>query len=267
MRLPLSIGRRVFGRNPKEYALARPQYPDRLYARLEEKCGLRIGSVVFEIGSGTGLASTQLLARGARVHAIEPDPGMADFLRSHVTHPALSIYQSTFEEVELPPGTFDLGVCATAFHWLNQSSGLHKVMSLLRAGAWWAMWWTHFGSESGTDSFESATQHLFTDTADSPSRGTPGQPPFALDRARRLRDLEEAGFIEAFMDRWTSSLTLRTQDLVSLYNTFSPIRALEDDRRARFLDQLAEIAENQFEGEIERPLIVQLYAARKARER
>jgi Methyltransferase domain len=263
VRLSLGVGRSAFGSDPQGYAAARPQYPDPLYAQLENRCGLGNGSAVFEIGPGTGLATTALLARGANpICGIEPDPRLAVFLRKNIAGRGLQIYECTFEEVQLCPMSFDLGVAATAFHWLEQAPALQKARSLLRAGGWWAMWWTHFGPEGGTDPFQSATNHLFVDTPDSPSLGLPGEPPFALDATRRLDDLQRAGFVERNVDRWSYSATFDTQRLLRLYKTFSPVQALAEHDRAHFLDQLAQIAEQQFGGGVELPLITQLYTAR-----
>ena len=51
--------------------------------------------------------------------------------------------------------------------------------------------------------------------------------------------------------------------LVALYSTFSPIQALEPDSRQQFLDKLAQIANDQFAGHVERPLVTVLYTARR----
>ena len=137
-----------------------------------------------------------------------------------------------------------------------------KVYRSLKPGGWWAMWWNHFGSEE-PDDFHRATDHLFVGTADSPAWSGQKRIPFALDRDRRLEDLTANGFQDAEVDIWRSSLTCDTASLVALYSTFSPVRALEQKSRQQLLADLARIANEQFGGRVERPLITVLYTAQK----
>jgi SAM-dependent methyltransferase len=260
-KIPLNDGRRLFGNDPKAYAEARPDYPDALYDRLITRCVLRPGTSVFEIGPGTGLATRRLLSLGASpLRAIEPDPRLATFLRETIETGSLEIDQVSFDEAMLPEAAFDLGVAATAFHWLEQGSSLAKVYRSLKPGGWWAMWWNHFGEAA--DEFQRATDHLFARTADSPSWNGEKRVPFAFDRDSRLHDLNANGFRDAEVDQRRSMLRCDTARLVALYSTFSPIQALEPDLRREFLSKLAQIADEQFGGHVERPLITVLYTAR-----
>jgi SAM-dependent methyltransferase len=265
-RIPLTAGRRAFGEDPASYAAARPDYPDALYTRVVERCGLRPGTPTFEVGAGTGLATGRLLALGAApLRAIEPDARLAAFLGQAISHPALCIDQVPFEEAVLPTEHFALGVAATSFHWLEQMPALAKAHAALRPGGWWAMWWTHFGSDGQPDAFQSAIDHLFLSTASSPSHGDQGGPPFALDRERRLHDLASAGFRDPDVDIWHWTLTYNTARLVGLCRTFSPIQALAPARRNKMLREIARTADEQFGGRVERPFITALYTARRDR--
>jgi SAM-dependent methyltransferase len=262
-KLPLDSGRRLFGNDPKAYAEARPDYPDELYERLITRCGLSRATSAFEVGPGTGIATRRLLSLGvSRLRAIEPDPRLAAFLQESIGTGPLEIDQTSFEEALLPDEAFDLGVAATSFHWLEQGPALAKVYRLLKPGGWWAMWWNHFGSEE-PDAFQQATDHLFTATADSPSWSGEKRIPFAFDRSRRLQDLTATGFKDAEVETWSSRLTCDTARLVALYSTFSPIQALDPNSRQQFLIDLARIADEQFGGQVERPLIAVLYTARR----
>jgi trans-aconitate methyltransferase len=181
-KIPLNRGRRLFGNDPKAYAEARPDYPDTLYEQLITRCGLGRATCAFEVGPGTGIATLRLISLGvSRLQAIEPDPRLAAFLQETIGADSLEIDQASFEEALLPEESFDLGVAATSFHWLEQGTGLAKVYRSLKSGGWWAMWWNHFGSEE-PDAFQQATHHLFAGTADSPSWSREKRIPFALDR-------------------------------------------------------------------------------------
>src|SRR5207244_13391706 len=60
------------------YARYRPSYPAAAIDLLEASCGLSPAAVVADVGSGTGILTELLLARGARVLAVEPNRGMRD---------------------------------------------------------------------------------------------------------------------------------------------------------------------------------------------
>jgi SAM-dependent methyltransferase len=262
-KIPLFEGRRLFGNDPLTYASARPDYPEKLYQKLRTRCELGPGISVFEIGAGTGLATRRLLASGvSRLWAIEPDPRLADFLRKTSSSSSLQIVQTTFEQAKLPEAEFGLGVAATSFHWLDQSSALTKVYRSLKPGGWWAMWWTHFGS-CDPDPFQLATDHLFVGTSDSPATGVDQKLPFGLDQTSRVRDLSLTGFCDVEVQFWHWTLNYDTARLVALYSTFSPVQTIEPEARQVFLTDLARIVDEQFGGSVERPFITVLYTARK----
>ena len=70
----------------------------------------------------------------------------------------------------LQEASFDMGLCATAFHWLDEDLALTKVAKLLRPGDWWAMHWNVFGDSRRADPFHEATKYLFSKVL-SPSAG------------------------------------------------------------------------------------------------
>ncbi|HEY7900664.1 MAG TPA: class I SAM-dependent methyltransferase [Caulobacteraceae bacterium] len=263
--LDITAGREAFGADPSGYQSARPPYPEALYARLCERTGLGRGAAVFEVGAGAGLATERLLAEGADpLLVIEPDARSAAFLRAAHPDPALRILNDTWESADLPADRYDLGVSATAFHWLEQGAALAKVRRSLRPGGWWAMWWTNFGVEDGPDAFEDATRPLFAATPRAPAHGRKGGPSFAMDRRVRLAEMAEAKLENGEVDFWPWTITLPTARLVALYATFSPIIALDDDSRRRLLSELGTIADRDFGGRVERSYSTILYTARRS---
>src|SRR5690349_15456926 len=68
----------VFSRKVADYVSSRPDYPDALFEQLELTCGLGPGSLVADVGAGTGLLTLGLLARGHAVVAIEPNHAMRE---------------------------------------------------------------------------------------------------------------------------------------------------------------------------------------------
>src|SRR5258708_644451 len=184
-----TFGRQAFGLDPGGYHAARPSYPDWVFDVLRERCGLAPNAVTFEIGAGTGTATRRLLELGANpLIAVEPDDRLATFLRRTIPDKALTVLIATFEEAALPEASFDLGLSATASHWLTEDLALTKVAKLLRPGGWWAMVWNVFGDSHRPDPFHEATKLLLSGSL-GPSDGD-GDTPFALDTQARLAPLE-----------------------------------------------------------------------------
>jgi SAM-dependent methyltransferase len=256
------FGRQAFGRDAAGYDAARPAYPDWAFDFLCERCGLVPNAVTFEIGAGTGTATRRLLELGANpLLAVEPDDRLAAFLRETIADEALTVVISTFEEAVLREASFDLGLSATAFHWLNEDPALAKVATLLRPGGWWAMVWNTFGDPHRLDPFREATKTLL-DGPSSPANGA-SDVSFALDTEARLSALERTHAFD-IVDHRTSewSLVLDPDQTVALYATYSNIN-IRPDREA-VLTELGRIARDEFQGRVTRNMITSLYIARRS---
>ena len=261
--IDVEFGRRAFGADPGAYHTARPAYPDWVFGILHSRCGLKQDTATFEIGAGTGLATRRLLDLGANpLIAVEPDDRLATFLRATLPDNALTVIASPFEEAILPEADFDLGISATAFHWLKEEPALTKVAKLLRPGGWWAMVWNEFGDPNRADPFHEATKVLLEGPA-SPAQGNGGLP-FSLDVTARLGALERSGAFDVVEHRaepW--SLFLDPDQTVALYATYSNITARAD--REAVLTELGRIARIEFNGRVTRNMITGLYIARRRR--
>ena len=256
-------GRHVFGRAAAVYASARPDYPDRVYDILRDRCQLGPTSRVLEIGAGSGQATRRLLEAGAQVVALEPNEALAEQLRAQLkTARGLEVVVSAFEDADLAPSSFDLIAAATAFHWLDPEQALPKIESILRPGGWLAVWWNVFGDPDRPDLFHDATKPLLEDLAPSPSEGTGGVP-FALDVGARTSELERHGFqdVEHEAQRWT--LRLDAPQTRRLYETYSNIARLPVPQRALILDEIERIADAEFGGLVERQIVTPVYTAHR----
>ncbi|HEY5072895.1 MAG TPA: class I SAM-dependent methyltransferase [Caulobacteraceae bacterium] len=263
-RLERIAGRGLFGADPAAYDRARPDYPRWVFDALRARCGLAQGARVLEIGAGTGKATGALLARGADpLVAVEPDPRLAAFLRTRFAGHAVSVIAEPFETAELGGRQFDLAVCATAFHWLDEDASLARIADLLRPGGWWAALWNVFGDPERDDAFHDATLALLAPLPPlrSPSAGEGGLP-FALDEQRRRRALARAAAFEpAWHRRRSWTLTLDPDQTVALYATYSNIAARPD--RVEVLAELRRIAAEGFPRGVTRNMITSLFLARR----
>jgi SAM-dependent methyltransferase len=259
-----SVGQVIFGNDPTGYAEGRPEYPARVYEVLRTTCQLGPATNAFDVGAGTGQATFHLLEHGYQVTAIEPDTRLAAVLREKVTEDGLkrlSVCATSFETAELLDASFDLGVAATSFHWLDAPPTLRKIMSLLRPGGWWAMWWTVFGDPKQPDEFRHRTEIFFEDLERSPSHGNRPNVPFALDTETRMRELREAGFESISYEsiQWTARMT--TKQVLALTATFSPVACLPETQRERFMNELGRVVDEEFGGIVARNFVTPIYTA------
>jgi len=182
-------------------------------------------------------------------------------LRANNPDEALTVRVSPFEDVVLEEAAFDLGVSATAFHWLDEIPALARIAALLRPGGWWVAMWNEFGDDNRPDPFHDATHELLG-VPTGPSAGDRGIP-FALDFEARLAALNRSGefdLVEHKTSRW--SLALDAGHTMALYATYSNVNARSD--RDEVLAELGRIAREDFGDRVIRNMVTSLYIARRA---
>ncbi|GAA5512140.1 putative methyltransferase Rv3342 [Deinococcus carri] len=132
------------------YAQARPSYPDALGAWLAER-GLLPGGVA-DVGAGTGLFTRLLLAHGAQVHAVEPNPEMraqlAAGLAEAVAAGRLTVHDGTSEATDLPDASVSLVTAAQAAHWFAPAPTVREFRRILRPGGHVLLVWNDWRGEA-----------------------------------------------------------------------------------------------------------------------
>jgi len=261
---PRSVRKGVFGRDPEAYDRARLRYPPRVYEILTKRCGLRPGSVVFEIGPGTGIATRELLRLGADpITLIEPDGRLVRFLLRSLA-PVADRIQVTHAPFERATETFDLGVAATSFHWLPERQALRRVARALKPGGWWASWNNHHGEPVRASRFREALRPLYRRISRGRSRGGPTPAALEREQGRHLASLASVDRFERISRediRW--SVRLDSGQVQALWGTFSDIVTLPPPTRRWFLRELGVVVDEQFGGRVEVPIYTPMYTARR----
>lgn len=249
-RMGNDVGRAIFGADADGYDSARPDYPESVYTWLESEGVLAPGGHLFEVGPGTGQATRRLLhSAPARLVAIEPDAKLAAHLERLKDGPSspLQIVNTRFEIAPLANATFDLGIAATAFHWLDPDQALPRIKALLRSGGAWAMWW-NIVHDPAADPFSKAVLPILADVALPPSISGSEHDHYALDAPARIASLEAAGFLRVRQTMLSFERHMTAKELRALYATFSMVRQLPVDRRMKALDAIERLANEAFDG-------------------
>lgn len=133
---------RRFSSRVDRYVRFRPGYPTEVLDTLRAECGLGPGSVVADVGSGTGIFSAVLLDGGCTVVGVEPNDGMrgaAERLLAGRGH--FRSVQGTAEATTLERGSVDLVVAAQAFHWFDRARARAEFRRILRPAGRVALVW------------------------------------------------------------------------------------------------------------------------------
>ncbi|MBR7832902.1 methyltransferase domain-containing protein [Actinospica durhamensis] len=254
--------RMSFNADALTYQRGRPRYPDAIFELLAERCGLRPGARVLEIGAGTGLATGPLLAAGAHVVAVEPGESLAAILAADLACDRLEISVSDFESADLPGG-FDLAVAATALHWLDPATSTAKIAGLVRPGGWLAPWWTEFGDAKRPTIFRDRLDEVYRDLLPADFTSYRDSRSHVLDTDRWRRQLTAGGYfgdvsVEFF--EWDQILT--AQSARDQWSTFPNIAELAPPNRAEFLTRLGSLVD-ELGGQVADPRLTVIYTAQR----
>jgi ubiquinone/menaquinone biosynthesis C-methylase UbiE len=115
-----------------DYVASRPDYPDAIFDLLAMSAGLRPGAVVADIGAGTGLLSEGLLARGAKVIAVEPNAAMRSASERILGQTeGFRAVEGAAEATSLHAHSVDLITAAQAFHWFDVEPARREALRIL----------------------------------------------------------------------------------------------------------------------------------------
>jgi SAM-dependent methyltransferase len=119
------------------YHDSRPHYPPGILTVLEEQCGLTAGSLIVDVGAGTGLLAELFLKNGNPVIAVEPNGAMRGTLTTlRSSYPQLTPVDAVAEAIPLGNHSVDFITAGTAFHWFDLAAVRLEFPRILKPGGW-----------------------------------------------------------------------------------------------------------------------------------
>ena len=215
--------RMLFGEVAEQYDAARPSYPEALFDAVVEYGALRAGDAALEIGAGTGKATMAFVARGLRVHALEPSAEMAAVLRAK----GVELEEAMFESWPVRNGAFRLVYAAQAWHWVHGADRYERVASTLEPGGTLAVFWNQ--GREWTGDLGAANDAVYDEHA---PHLTHGVSRWQLDNS--IAQIEGSGrFGEVAKRVFTWEQRYSTSEWLTLLGTHSDHRILPEARRRR----------------------------------
>lgn len=119
----------------------RPGYPQEIIHAIIQRAGLKAGSRLLEIGSGSGKATAQFVDNGFEITCVDPGAALVHRGNERLKGKNVSFIVSRFENYAAPWSSFDAIISAQAFHWVPQPEGYQKCAALLKEGGYLAPFW------------------------------------------------------------------------------------------------------------------------------
>ncbi len=115
------------------YVRSRPSYPPGVVELLRAECGMKEGSIVADVGSGTGIFTRLLIDAGCTVCAVEPNAAMRQAAeREFAGEARFRSIEETAERTGLGSATVDLITATQSFHWFDRGRARGEFERILR---------------------------------------------------------------------------------------------------------------------------------------
>jgi SAM-dependent methyltransferase len=211
-----------FGGAAQNYDAYRPRYPDQLIDDVLAPGARR----VLEAGAGTGIASMQMIERGAGLLAVEPDARMAAVAQAK----GIPVEIATFEQWDPAGRTFDRVVFAASFHWVDPAVALPKIRGVLDDDGKLALIWNRLRPTNPTRAEFASIYRDYMDVETHRGDGNPDE----------IVDLLAAARFTVTQRRYPHDLHYSAQQWIDIAFTFSNQLILADDKAAALRARLAD---------------------------
>jgi SAM-dependent methyltransferase len=244
------------------YDVFRPAPPQAVIDAMLSVAGVRAGSLVLEIGCGTGQLSVPLAQRGVELVAVELGPNLAAIATRNLERfPHARVEVGSFESWELPTRQFDAVVCASAFHWLDPELRWSKCARALRAGGALAILHMHH-VRGGTAGFFADTQPAYRRWGLSDASFELPAPNELPDTYPELDGRPELSSVER--RRFEIAKRYTATSYVGWLRTDSLVNSVDLESRRGFLSEIEELITSRYDGSVERNFLYEIIVARRA---
>jgi len=131
-----------FSDRVENYLRYRPHYPQGVLDFLFLHNMVKSGSVVADVGSGTGFSARPFLERNVAVIGIEPNEEMRNASEKYLSaFPSFLAIDGTAEHTTLVDAAVDAIIAAQAFHWFNIDEVIPEFKRIIKPGGYVILMW------------------------------------------------------------------------------------------------------------------------------
>ena len=139
---------KIFSSKAQVYARYRPDFAPQAIATLKDMIGLPHGSLVVDVGAGTGTLTRHLLGHFATVCALEPNPEMlAAAVDELGDFPGFRPLAARVEGIPLTRDSVDLITAGQVMYWLQPEPTRVEFRRIAKPCAWLAIAYHHMVDE------------------------------------------------------------------------------------------------------------------------
>lgn len=249
-----------FNEDAYNYDQYRPTYPEEMFLDIMNYSNLSLEDKALEIGIGTGQATVPILHSGCRVTAIELGENLTQYVKDKFrNYDNFNVINADFIECPIENETYRLVYCATAFHWLPQEEAFTKIKDILTCDGTIALFWNHPFPNRQDDMSNSVNQRIYNKYRPTDRQVVEFS---ENDCHRYISQLTKFGFKDITCKLYRRKRMLTSDEYISLLNTYSDHRALPNELKNDFENDMKKSID-EIGGKINIYDTIDLYLARK----
>lgn len=255
-----NILRQTFDEVALLYNEVRPRYPDELFSTLIDITNLDANATLLEIGAGTGQATKPLAQKGFQITAVELGQSLAEVAKRELNdYKNVQVVNTSFEQSDFLPKTFDLVYAATSFHWIDPAVKYTKTHRLLRDSGYLAVIHTNHISDEAGDKFFIESQPVYEryNFLDNPKPKLPNKKELKPD------EIDEHLFKLMHYQLFPVIITYTAKNFVKLLNTYSSHLKADKKIQQLFYREIEDFINENFNGKIDKHFAMSLTVAQK----
>lgn len=246
-----------FQKTAQLYDKVRPGYPSTWVSDLEKLTKIDSKTTILEVGSGTGIATTDLINVTKHITCLDPGQDMLEIAKTKF--PDLSFIHSTFEKLTTDK-LFNMIVSAMAWHWVDPEVGYKKAASLLTKSGFLVII-RYYHIDNNPNSFHNRAQYIYEKYNKNTvtKRNT--------EQLKRIKDDAQAlnnsyfRLVKKIEYKWQQNYS--TEEYLALRNTYSDHLTMKPELRERMECELRDFAQDEFGGKLIKKYTTVLFIAQK----
>lgn len=244
-----------FEKDAQLYDKMRPGYPNSWITDLQGATMLNNKSRILEVGSGTGIATTDLINISKHITCLDPGKEMLEVAKDKLSN--LTFIHSTFEKFKSNEN-YDLIVSAMAWHWVDPKIGYKKAHELLADTGFLATI-RYYHIDPDPKSFHNQAQHIYEKYNKITTTKRHEEQLKRIDEDAKAFNNIYFRLVKKIEYNWEQSYSI--DDYLALRNTYSDHITMVPAQREKMEHELKEFAQKEFAGRLIKKYTTVLFIA------